>query len=157
VVLKDYLERSSSNTVPFLHITFDKLIDSYNDTQVGIADGFLSHSLSAGLAANINRLRSADALRAAGTGNLPSIGGTFRGDSIHWLDIRHDDQHENAFFDRMDNFVDYLNETCYAGISDYEFHYTLYEAGTRYKNTSTSSERTTAGNFPSSAISTKAG
>ena len=33
----------------------------------------------------------------------------------------------------MDKFVSHLNSTCYTGISSYEFHYTLYEAGSFYK------------------------
>ncbi|WP_082468488.1 2OG-Fe(II) oxygenase [Pedobacter sp. R20-19] len=32
----------------------------------------------------------------------------------------------------MDKFVLYLNQTCYTGITGYEFHYTLYEPGTYY-------------------------
>lgn len=52
---------------------------------------------------------------------------------IYWLDRNHEDVHENAFFDLMDAFVKYLNETCYTGIKSYEFHYTLYEEGSFYK------------------------
>jgi SM-20-related protein len=52
---------------------------------------------------------------------------------IHWLDRKHENQFENTFFDLMDAFVIYLNESCYAGIKDYEFHYTLYPIGSFYK------------------------
>lgn len=33
----------------------------------------------------------------------------------------------------MDDFISYLNLTCYMGITGCEFHYTLYEAGSLYK------------------------
>jgi SM-20-related protein len=33
----------------------------------------------------------------------------------------------------MDSFVSHLNSSCYAGITGYEFHYTLYEKGSFYK------------------------
>jgi SM-20-related protein len=33
----------------------------------------------------------------------------------------------------MDRFVSHLNRSCYAGITGYEFHYTLYEKGSFYK------------------------
>ena len=33
----------------------------------------------------------------------------------------------------MENFIDRLNSTCYAGINDYEFHYAVYEQGSFYK------------------------
>lgn len=55
-----------------------------------------------------------------------------RSDIIYWLDRGHKDVHENAFFDLMDAFIVYLNETCYTGITSYEFHYTLYETGSYY-------------------------
>ncbi len=52
---------------------------------------------------------------------------------ICWLDRIHNDEHENTFFDLIDNFISYLNSSCYTGITDYEFHYTRYPAGTFYK------------------------
>jgi SM-20-related protein len=52
---------------------------------------------------------------------------------IYWLDRSHDDVYENDFFELMDSFVKYLNETCYTGITGYEFHYALYEEGRFYK------------------------
>jgi len=74
-------------------------------------------------------------LISAGTGNaMHSLKNTaVRGDKIHWLDRKHDNKHENAFFDLIDAFVLHLNTTCYTGINDYEFHYTLYEEGRFYK------------------------
>ena len=33
----------------------------------------------------------------------------------------------------MDEFIRYLNRTCYSGINGYEFHYTYYEKGSSYK------------------------
>jgi SM-20-related protein len=40
---------------------------------------------------------------------------------------------EQAFLLLAENFIDYLNQTCYAGINDYEFHYAVYEEGSYYK------------------------
>ncbi len=56
-----------------------------------------------------------------------------RSDKIYWLDPKHNDPHENSFFELMDQFVRYLNSTCYTGITGYEFHYALYEKGSFYK------------------------
>ncbi|TCD26292.1 2OG-Fe(II) oxygenase [Pedobacter psychrodurus] len=56
-----------------------------------------------------------------------------RSDVIYWLDRKHQNQYENDFFDLIDEFVAYLNRTCYTSITGYEFHYTLYESGTFYK------------------------
>ena len=33
----------------------------------------------------------------------------------------------------MDDFVQYLNRTCFTGLKSYEFHYAVYEEGSYYK------------------------
>ncbi|RZL45384.1 MAG: 2OG-Fe(II) oxygenase [Pedobacter sp.] len=113
---------------------FDTLIDSYIADKVGIAEGFLSISLAAHLKENLNQLYSANLLESAGIGNqkLVDHDRLIRSDKTYWLDRKHNNQHENDFFDLMDMFVKYLNETCYTGITGYEFHYTLYEKGSFY-------------------------
>ena len=114
---------------------FDTLINSFIENKIGIADNFLSKALSLQLKKNLIRLYSEKQLRSAGTGqNVPiDTHSLFRTDIIYWLDRNHNNLHENHFFDLMDDFVRYLNETCYTGITDYEFHYTLYEKGSFYK------------------------
>jgi SM-20-related protein len=71
----------------------------------------------------------------AGIGNdkLQNHDKTVRGDLIYWLDRSHNDLYENKFLDLIDEFVTYLNETCYTGITGYEFHYTLYDEGSFYR------------------------
>jgi SM-20-related protein len=118
-----------------LDIIFDELIDSYLATNVGTVSNFLSTALSAHLVDNINTLYAGDLLLSAGTGNnkLVNHDKLIRSDKIYWLDRVHNNIHENAFFDLMDSFVSHLNKSCYAGITGYEFHYTLYEKGSFYK------------------------
>jgi len=118
-----------------LEIVFDELIDSYLATNVGIAKDFLSKTLSAHLADNIRTLYADDLLLSAGTGNAMLVNHNkfIRSDKIYWLDRLHNNRYENDFFDLMDRFVSHLNSTCYAGITGYEFHYTLYEKGSFYK------------------------
>ncbi len=114
--------------------TFEVLINSFIADKVGIADGFLSKTLAANLKSNLQQLYSNNQLTAAGTGNLQvDHDKKFRGDVIHWLGRENENEHENAFFDLMDRFIAYLNETCYTGINGYEFHYTLYPVGSFYK------------------------
>ncbi|MCR8560099.1 2OG-Fe(II) oxygenase [Mucilaginibacter sp. BJC16-A38] len=117
-----------------MELIFNELIDSYLSDKVGVTKDFLSVALAADLTANLHRLYDGDKLLSAGTGNKPLVNHNkqLRGDKIHWLDRLHKDVHEDAFFDLMDLFVAYLNQTCYAGITGYEFHYTLYEKGSFY-------------------------
>jgi SM-20-related protein len=118
-----------------LDIIFDELIDSYLATNVGTVKNFLSNALSAHLADNIIALYAGNKLLSAGTGNdrLVVHDKLVRNDKIYWLDRSHNDSYENDFFDLMDRFVSHLNKSCYAGITGYEFHYTLYEKGSFYK------------------------
>ena len=114
---------------------FDTLIDSYIENKIGIADHFLSEALCLHLKENLNQLYAEKLLLAAGTGNNEKVAydQQFRSDIIYWLDRKHDNLHENSFFMLMDDFIAYLNETCYTGITHYEFHYTLYNKGSFYK------------------------
>jgi SM-20-related protein len=114
---------------------FDCLIDSFIEDKVGIAEDFLSVSLAAHLRSNLIALFENKKLLNAGVGNdvVVNQDKLIRSDVIYWLDRKHENQYENDFFDLMDEFVLYLNQTCYTGITGYEFHYTLYEQGTFYK------------------------
>lgn len=114
---------------------FDTLINSFITNKVGIAENFLPGTLANDLKQNLISLFANGQLMAAGTGNDTQVAHdkTFRSDRIYWLDRKHGDVHENDFFNIIDGFVGYLNETCYTGITGYEFHYTLYETGSFYK------------------------
>ena len=118
-----------------LQNTFNTLIDSFIDNKVGITENFLSVALAAQLKKNLYGLYQDKLLLSAGTGNetIVSHDQLVRSDKIYWLDRKHNNIHENSFFDLMDSFVSYLNSTCYTGITGYEFHYTLYEEGSFYK------------------------
>ncbi len=114
---------------------FDILINSFIEKKVGIADNFLNTALATSLKDNLIALYDNNQMLSAGTGNLDAISfdKSVRSDKIFWLDRRHNDKSENDFFDLMDEFVSYLNSTCYTGITGYEFHYAMYEKGTFYK------------------------
>ncbi len=118
-----------------MQTTFNCLIDSFIENKVGLAEDFLSTSLAADLKANLHSLYANHQLRAAGIGNNALLvkDKLIRNDKIYWLDRQHDNAAEQLFFKLMDEFVHYLNRTCYTGITGYEFHYALYEKGSFYK------------------------
>lgn len=118
-----------------MHKIFDTLIDSFVENRVGIADNFLHKSLAGNLKENLLSLFGDQRFSHAGTGNNVTVAHDklFRSDMIYWLDRSHNNAFENQFFDLMDAFVIHLNETCYTRIKSYEFHYTVYEAGSFYK------------------------
>lgn len=115
--------------------SFETLIASYIENKVGIANHFLSDGLCQHLKANLETLNTYNLLLKAGVGNDTKLqhNSLIRSDTIYWLDKKHNNIHENAFFEKIEAFITYLNQSCFAGITDYEFHYSLYEAGDFYK------------------------
>ena len=114
---------------------FEELIDSYLLDKVGISENFLTVALAASLKGNLLSLFDAKKLISAKTGNgaETNLNTLVRSDKIFWLDRIHENASENQFFDIMDAFVLFLNQTCYTGITSYEFHYAMYEKGSFYK------------------------
>jgi SM-20-related protein len=114
---------------------FEVLIAGFIKDRVGVSEHFLSDYLANHLKQNILTLIKQKLLLAAGTGNAEKIShnSEIRSDSIYWLDRKHENKFENEFFDQIDDFIKYLNKSCYAGITGYEFHYSLYETGSFYK------------------------
>ncbi|MBK9256173.1 MAG: 2OG-Fe(II) oxygenase [Saprospiraceae bacterium] len=118
-----------------MQTNFETLINSYISNEIGICENFISTGLANQLRKRLLALFSEKAFKNAGTGNETIIleDTMIRGDKIYWLDRKNNNSDENEFFDLMDAFVMYLNETCYTGITGYEFHYALYEPGSFYK------------------------
>jgi SM-20-related protein len=114
---------------------FDTLIDSYLINNVGIDKIFLTEGLSKGLQQNIRQLQYDESFSYAGTGNEKLNAGNqqIRSDKIHWLDKSNNNIYEKEFLELAEEFISYLNNTCYTGIKSFEFHYAIYEKGSFYK------------------------
>ena len=114
--------------------SFEDLIASYIENKVGISEHFLSTDLANNLKQNLILLNQKSLLMEAGIGNTEKVSydGAIRSDSIYWLDKKHNNAFENEFFAQIEAFIVYLNQSCYAGITGYEFHYSLYESGDFY-------------------------
>lgn len=113
---------------------YESLIDGIVTDGYSVLDDFLSPSEVAALAACLHNRREAGQFRSAGVGNhQATIVTAVRGDEIMWLDEATATPAEQAFLQRIGMFVQYVNQTCYLGLRDYEFHYALYPTGTFYK------------------------
>ncbi len=113
---------------------FDPIIDGILEDGYGITDNFLTQSEVIALANRLRERRTAGQFRAAGIGNQQvTTENTIRGDEIMWLDDTTATSDEAAFLQRIGEFVNYMNQTCYLGLREYEFHYALYPTGTFYK------------------------
>lgn len=113
---------------------FENLIKGFINNKIGIAENFISHALAERLKQSIFSLQEENLLLPAGTGNAEKLNHNtaIRSDTIYWLDKNHNDPHENEFLTTIETFIKYLNLHCYAGISDYEFHYSIYKKGSYY-------------------------
>ena len=114
--------------------SFEALIATYIEHQVGLYEHFLSTNLANNLKQNLIALNQKSLLMEAGIGNSEKLtyDGAIRSDSIYWLDKKNNNVFENEFFAQIEAFIMYLNQSCYAGITGYEFHYSLYESGDFY-------------------------
>ena len=113
---------------------FEELIESFIKNKVGIADLFLESQLAALLQARITMLNDSGEMKNAGIGNdaVQHHDKQVRSDKIYWLDKMNKQEDELCFLDLVEDFIDYLNKTCYTGINAYEFHYALYDTGACY-------------------------
>lgn len=114
---------------------YEKVISDLLEQQYSIVEGFFD-------AAEVDQLRSSllekyeeDNFKKAAIGNRTNevIKKAVRGDFILWLNEAEAGEAEKKFFLKINDFVDYLNKTCFLGILYKEFHYALYPEGTFYK------------------------
>jgi SM-20-related protein len=113
---------------------FEELIAGFMTHKIGISDLFLNAQLATLLQAHIHKLNLAGQLKDAGIGNdsTQQHNKKIRSDKIYWLDKKNKQEDELQFMDLIEQFIDYLNRTCYTGINAYEFHYAHYDAGAAY-------------------------
>ena len=113
---------------------YEPIIDGILADGYGVMDNFLSPSEVAALGMSLRNRHEAGQFQSAGIGNQRVlVASAIRGDEIRWLDEATATPDEGAFLQRIGQFVQYLNQTCYLGLRDYEFHYALYPTGAFYK------------------------
>ena len=114
---------------------FEALIDGLVERQFGLVDHFLPDDIVGGLRQNLLTLRESGRMHPAGIGKHFSYQKNLkvRGDQISWIEKDSDNPFEKSFMLQINDFINYLNHTCYTGINDFEFHYAYYEEGSFYK------------------------
>lgn len=118
---------------------FEPIIDGILEKGYGVVDTFLTPDEVLALQKRLHQRHEAGQFRAAGIGRATDQTGqatvekAIRGDEILWLDAVTATPDETLYLNRIQQFTDYLNQTCYLGLRDYELHYARYPAGTFYK------------------------
>lgn len=114
---------------------YEQIIDALMADKYAIADIFFSSSEIDALQVSLRRKYESDGFKKSAIGNQANekVVDAVRGDYILWLNEESADEAEKQFFSKINDFVQYLNRTCYLGITDKEFHYAVYPEGTFYK------------------------
>ena len=118
---------------------FESLIDGMLETGYGVVDSFLSPEEVVALRTRLQERQAAGLFREAGIGQMANRNGqvsvekAVRGDEILWLDADIATPEEVFFLERVNQFIGYVNRTCYLGLRDSELHYARYPTGTFYK------------------------
>lgn len=114
---------------------FETIIRTYLEDGVGRSSEFIPRTLGSELKNILVQYLSMNHFIEAGIGLHQDYqkDANVRRDRIQWLEQDSQNNFEKEFFLLIDSFMLYLNQTCYAGITNYEFHYTLYEKGSFYR------------------------
>lgn len=114
---------------------FESIVTSYINDGVGQSFDFMPQDLAENLRKNLDQHHINVELKMAGIGQNQDFqqDSSHRKDKIHWLEPKTTNISEQAFFKLIDSWIEFLNQTCFTGISSYEFHYALYEEGSYYR------------------------
>lgn len=114
---------------------FEELIEGFVHNRAGVSNSFISKELSNSLQENLRVLHSEGELVSAGIGDAQNkvLDKSIRRDKIYWIDNASTNVAEQEFLALVQEFISYLNRTCFTAINDFEFHYAIYEAGSFYK------------------------
>ncbi len=122
---------------------FEPIIESILANGYGVCDNFFNKKEVDLLIKFFTRRYNSGIFKNAGIGEkqVEQVLESIRGDKILWLENDNSDQTENLFFEKIENFIQYLNRTCYLGIKSSEFHLAKYAAGKFYKKHKDSFEK----------------
>lgn len=114
---------------------YEQLIQGLIDQEFGFLDHFISEEIASGLRKNLLHLKKEGKMYPAGVGKNFDFqkNAEVRGDVIHWIENDSQDIFERNFLDKVNDFIHYLNRTCYTSINDFEFHYAFYDEHSFYK------------------------
>ncbi len=118
-----------------LNPIYEKIIDDLSNQKYSISDFFFSVEETKQLREAIIRTEDKKDFHQAAIGNSQNeqVIKSIRGDKIKWMDEMNKTKTEEIFFSKINDFIDYLNKTCYMGIEESEFHYAIYPEGTFYQ------------------------
>lgn len=118
-----------------LNPVYEQVIDGLMEQKYCVVDNFFTEVEVNALRQSLLDKYEEDSFKKSAIGNLANekIVDAVRGDFILWLEEEAANEAEKQFFGKINDFVEYLNRTCFMGIAEKEFHYAVYPEGTFYK------------------------
>ncbi|WP_139958736.1 2OG-Fe(II) oxygenase [Flavicella sediminum] len=116
-------------------LQFEELIQGLIANDYGICNNFILPSTIKGLSQNIDRLNSVGKMKPSGIGTSITYkkNKKIRGDKINWIAEKSTNPFEILYLKKLENFILYLNKTCFTAIRNFESHYANYEKNSFYK------------------------
>lgn len=114
---------------------FELLIEGILENGYAVCDNFLEKNEVENLLKTFSIRYEQGKFKEASIGKSSEIQKNIeiRGDEILWLESDSVDLSERVLLDKNQEFVDYLNQTCYLGIVDTEIHFAKYGVGKFYR------------------------
>lgn len=114
---------------------FDSIADELAEHSYAIADQFLSQQEVEMVLALEDFRKGLEHFKKAGIGKQQDflINESVRGDYIQWLDNKSSPAELSLYFKRIEDLIQYLNETLFLSLKDFEVHMTIYPVGSYYK------------------------
>ena len=115
-----------------LAFSFESIISQIIEHGYGILDGFLSELEITEVNESFLAHYKANEFKQAGISKGHEVVKKIRGDEIFWLEKETANAIETRFLTRLEDFMAYVNYTCFLGLRSYEIHYASYPLGTFY-------------------------
>lgn len=114
---------------------FEIIIDGIVNQQYAVMDDFFTTNEVDVLKKGLLDAFETNQFKKSAIGNRADekVMDAIRGDYIFWLDEQETSPAAQLFFAKINEFIAYINATCYLGINEKEFHYAVYPEGTFYK------------------------
>jgi SM-20-related protein len=114
---------------------FDVIADNLAEKGYAVVDSFLSQKEVENIL-NLKEFKSGiEHFKKAGIGKNQNlqINESVRGDYIQWIDKNSAPAPLQIYLNRLKTLTQFLNESLFLSLKDYEVHMTIYPAGTYYK------------------------
>ena len=118
-----------------MNSTFDALANGLAENGYAVIDDFLGGKEVKNIVHLKEFQAASEHFKKAGIGKNQhhQINESIRGDYIYWIDKNSPPGAVKVYLDKLQDLIQFLNESLFLSLKDYEVHMTVYPAGSYYK------------------------